>query len=63
VDAEDGRKETPMQTEAELKELYRKKRQILMDAIAIADKQMAEQDAAKQPVTDRDGDDADTGRQ
>lgn len=58
-----GRKEAPMQTEAELKELYRKKRQILTNAIAIAEAKFAEDDAAKQPVTDSAGDDAAPGRQ
>ena len=52
-----------MQTEAELKELYRKKRQILTNAIAIAEAKFAEDDAAKQPVTDSAGDDAAPGRQ
>ena len=61
--AGDCRKEAPMQTEAELKELYRKKRLILMDAIAIAEAKFAEDDAAKQPVTDSAEDDAAPGRQ
>ena len=50
-----------MQTEAELKELYRKKRQILTNAIGIAEAKFAEEDAAKQPVKDSTEDDADPG--